>query len=154
MPSFREVFAPTLDAIRSGVPTAFGLRTVTLTVRLKTWSQNGVTKGTKTVVDTPIVGPGGNRYKVREVTSKDVVLSGGRYQAGTYKVGPITPPYAGGTYTAADLIPPKVAGQGREVYYGVTDASGVTQWCSMEGSDTMHDLHWFLFLKPSGVQDP
>lgn len=153
MPSFREAFAPTLDAIRTGIPTAFGIRTVSLTVRVKTWSGAAVGKGTKTVTDTLITGPAGNRYKIREVNAKDVVLSGGLYQSGQYKVGPITPPYAGGPFTAADLIPPKTSSP-REVYYGVTDSTGITQWCSMMGADTMNALRWFLYLKPTGSQDP
>jgi hypothetical protein len=144
----------TLDALRTQYPTDYGLRTVTLTVRVRDWSGAAVGRGVETVTDTVIAGPGGNRYKIREVTSKDILASGGKYQAGQYKVGPITPPYAGGPYTAAQLIPPQVAGTPREVYYAVTDATGVTQWCSMAGSDTMHALHWFLILKPEGHQAP
>lgn len=153
MPTFRDAFLPTLDALRSGIPTAFGVRTVTLTVRVNTWSGARVNAGTVTKVDTVIAGASG-RYKVRELTVKDVVASGGKYQEGQLRVGPITPPYAGGPFTADDLIPPKIAGQGREVYYGVTAETGPTQWCSLVGSDTLHDLHWFLTLKATGTTDP
>ena len=143
-----------LDALRTQYPNDYALRLVELKVRVKTWSGSGAAKGSKTTVDTVIAGPSGNRYKIKEVTAKDVIASGGKYQAGQFKVGPITPPYAGGPYTANDIIPPTVAGQGREVYYGVTDATGVTQWCSMVGADTMNALHWFLYLKPEGLTDP
>lgn len=153
MATFREAFAPTLDAIRTGIPSAFGIRTVELKVRVKDWSGSAVGKGTKTVTDTVIAGPGGNRYKIKEVTSKDVLASGGKYQAGQFKVGPITPPYAGGPVAATDIIPAKPSNP-REVYYGVTDATGVTQWCSMVGADTMNALHWFIYLAPTGAQDP
>lgn len=153
MPTFREAFAPTLDAIRTGIPTAFGLRTVTLTVRVKLWSGPQVRSGVATTTDTDIAGASG-RYKVRELTVKDVVVSGGKYQEGQLRVGPITPPYPGGPFTAADLIPPKPAGQGQEVYYGLTTDAGQTQWCSMVGADTLHALHWYVTLKPTGVADP
>jgi hypothetical protein len=144
-----------LDSIRTSYPNDYALRPVTLTVRVKTWSGTSVgPPGTATTDDTVIAGPAGNRYKLRAVTEKDIVASGGKYQAGQYRVGPITPPYAGGPITADDIIPPKIAGLGREVYYGVTDATGITQWCSMVGAETMHALHWYLVLKPTGITDP
>lgn len=142
-----------LDEIRSGEPTEHSLRTVTLTVRIKTWSGPQVRSGTATTTNTVINGAAG-RYKVRELTVKDVVVSGGKYQEGQLRVGPMTPPYPGGPFTAAELIPPKPAGQGQEVYYGLTDESGATQWCSMVGSDTLHALHWYITLKPTGITDP
>lgn len=154
MPSFRDAWLPKLDKIRAGIPSKFGIRQVELKVRVKTWSGGAVGKGGKTVTDTIIGGPGGTRYKIQSVTTKDILLSGGLYQAGQYKIGPITPPYPGGTYTADDIVPPTLPGQTREVYYGVTDATGTTQWCSMVGADTLNALHWYLFLKPEGPQDP
>jgi len=144
-----------LDAIRTQYPNDYALRTVALTVRVKTWSGTKVgPPGIATTVDTVIAGTAGNLYKIRAVTQKDIVASGGKYQAGQYRVGPITPPFAGGPITADDIIPPKIAGQGREVYYGVTDATGTTQWCSMVGAETMHALHWYLVLKPTGTENP
>lgn len=154
MATFRDSFLPKLDKIRAGVPSKFGIRMVELKVRTKDWTTKNVGSGSKTITDTIIGGPGATRYKIAVVTTRDVIASGGLYQAGQYKVGPITPPYPGGPFTADQLIPPKLPGQNREIYYGVTDATGITQWCSSVGSDTLNALHWYLYLKPEGQQDP
>jgi hypothetical protein len=153
MATFRDAMLPTLDKLRTGIPTGFGIRLVSLTVRVKTWSGTRVGSGTPTVTDTLIAGSGG-RYKVRELTVKDVVASGGKYQEGQLRVGPITPPYPGGPFTAAQLIPPKPSGQAQEVYYGIAAETGETQWCSMAGADTLNALHWYVTLKPTGTVDP
>lgn len=154
MTTFRDSFLPKLDKIRAGIPSKIGIRLVSLTVRTKDWSGARVGQGTKTVTDTVIGGPMGTRYKISVVSTKDVVASGGRYQAGQYKIGPITPPYPGGPFTVDQLIPPKLSGQAREVYYAISDDVDGTQWCSSAGSDTLNALHWYLYLKLEGVTEP
>lgn len=147
--SFVSGFKPTLDAIRTGIPSTYGLRGVSLTVRTIHFEGDYLTGGQEVVTDKVIGSPTGDRYKVRVVSTKDVVASGGIYQQGSIRVGPITPPYPGGGFTAADLIPPSAPGQ--TVLYGLTDSAGQMQWCQMASSDTMNDLHWYIVLNPTGT---
>lgn len=149
MPSFVERFKPRLDRLRTKIPTGIGVRSVTLTVRSTLFEGDLMTGGQTVVTDTVIGGPAGARYKVREVSAKEVVASGGKFQHGSLRVGPITPPYPGGAFTRDELLPPTE--KGGDVLYGVTDSSGRTQWCELQGSDTLHDLHWYLVLNPTGT---
>src|SRR4051812_8934762 len=116
--SFASSFKPKLDRIRSRIPSSFGIRSISITVRVVTTEGSLLTTGYSTVVDTPIRSISGDRYKVKDVSPRDVVSSGGQYQTGAMRVGPTPPPFSGGGFTKADLIPP--SGQGREVFYGVT----------------------------------
>lgn len=146
--SFLTNILPSLDRIRAGVPGALGLRPFALTVRVRTWSGARPGVGTKADTDTAITNDAGYSYKVTEVTSKDVMLSAGKYTAGMYKVGPLTPPHAGGAVTFAKLDP-AVTGAATEVLYKLTDPSG-SVWCRKVGVETMHPLHWYLILESTG----
>jgi hypothetical protein len=150
--AFADRFRPKLDKIRTRIPTKYGVRSVTLTVRTTRFVGDFLTGGTPVTADKAITSPAGDRYKVRVMSTKDVVASGGLYQSGAIKVGPITPPYPGGGWTKDDLIPPTT--DGGEVLYGLTEASGQTQWCQMASNDTLHDLHWYLVLNPTGTTPP
>lgn len=150
--SFVDRFRPRLDRIRTNIPSRIGVRSATLVVRTTQFLGDFLTGGESVSEDKTIAGPNGGRYKVRIVSTKDVVASGGLFQQGAMRVGPITPPYPGGPWTKDDLIPPSHAG--REVIYGITDQTGQTQWCKMASNDTVHDLHWFIILNPLGVDPP
>lgn len=147
--NFVERFKPRLDRIRTNIPSNIGVRSATLTVRTTQLIGDAMTGGSVVTQDKAITGPDGGRYKVNELSTKDVVSSGGLFQSGSLRVGPITPPYPGGAWTKTDLLPASVANQ--EVYYGVTDQTGITQWCSMASSDTVNDLHWYIVLNPTGT---
>lgn len=107
-----------------GIPGAMGLRPNTLSVVTRTHSLtrlgDGDTDETALVIETP----GGNSYKVRDVSSREVSESGGAYEVGDIVVGPITPAYAGppaGGYTPEQLRPTVEAGtRGTEIVYVVT----------------------------------
>lgn len=146
--SFVSDILPDLDAIRSGVPSDIGVRSATIIVRKTLMTGSMIDDPTVSTTDTPIVSSTGDRYKVRDLSTKDVVSSGGLYQSGALRVGPITPPFPGSGFAQADLIPPAVAGQ--DVLYGVTDQTGVTLWCQLASADTVNDLHWYLVLNPTG----
>jgi hypothetical protein len=148
--SFIPGFLPTLDKIRAGIPSARGIRSVTLVVRKTLMSGSMIDNPSVSSTDTVIKSISGDRYKVREMSTKDVVASGGKYQSGSLRVGPMTPPFPGGGFTKDDLIPPSAKGQ--DVLYGITDQTGVTQWCSMADADTANDLHWYLVLNPTGSE--
>lgn len=152
--SFAARILPRLDRIRSGVPSGLGLRSSTLTVRTIYWTGDRVGDGDQAVSDRVITSSTGQPYKVRTLTTRDVVLSGGAFQAGQIRIGPMTPAFTGGPYTFADLDPPVgglVPGPVAEVQYLVGDPSGVVQACAKASLDTSHPLHWYLLLNPTGA---
>lgn len=115
--SLRDDLLPLVDEIRGSVPGDLGLRPHTVTVRVRTWSGARPGLGTKTDVDTLIRNAGYNP-KVAEVTTKDVVASGGFYQSGDFRIGPITPEYTGGG-TALATQDPATTSTAREVLYKI-----------------------------------
>lgn len=154
MATFADRFKPRLDRLRTRIPSDKGIRTVTLTVRTQQLIGNLMTGGQLVTTDKAITGPNGARYKVKDLSTREIMASGGQYQAGSIRVGPITPPYPGGAWTRVDLLPastPKLS-----VLYGITDSSGQTQWCQMAEFDGLNDLHWSIILNPTGTspEDP
>lgn len=117
------------DALRmlSG-PSVFDMRPTSVEIVQKTWSggRRGNGRSTEIVV---LALP--NYTKVRQVTSREIASSGGRYEEGDLVIGPITPAYPslphGYTegYTETQLVP-RVAGQGQEIIYRMAQQSGAT----------------------------
>lgn len=92
---------------------ALDVYTTSVTVRTRTWAGGRVrADGGHEDVDVEIL----PRPKVREINQREIAGSGGRYEAGDVKVGPITPSHSGGGYTADDLAPVASA-RGVEVLY-------------------------------------
>ncbi len=151
MATFAEGLRKQIDKLR-GIPGEMGLRQVALVVRTVVWPGK-LGEGTPTRTDKAITTSGGRSYKVADVSTKDIIASGGKYQAGQLKVGPLTPAYSGGSWTLAELQPPK-GSTATEVYYGVTDATGVTQWCRAVELNSFNSLHWYLVLEATGKQAP
>jgi hypothetical protein len=99
--SLRTRMLPVFDRLRALTgPTRFDIRPTSLSVVTRRWASGtvGVEPDDPTAVpysetrlDLPAV------YKVRQVTTREMASSGGRYETGDVKVGPITP-----TYTNAD----------------------------------------------------
>lgn len=95
---------------------AIDIYTTTVTIRTRTWtggrirSEQGSYDSDLLLTPTP---------RVREVSQREITGSGGRYQAGDVKVGPLTPSHAsnpGVGYTAAQLAPVASA-NGVEIIY-------------------------------------
>lgn len=84
------------------------------------------------------------RPKVREVSQREITGSGGRYQAGDVKVGPITPTYSAGGYTEEQLAP-RVTTNGVEIRYVL--AGGITGEYSRIDLSTDRSHSWFLVLR-------
>jgi hypothetical protein len=121
----REDLLPVVDMGRA-IAGELGLRVyASVTVRVRTWSGSVTGEGTKTDVDTLLL-VGGQPPKVRQVSQKDIVRSGGLYEEGDLEIGPLTPQYAGGGTSIASLDP-AVATRPTEVFYriaGPGSASG------------------------------
>jgi len=148
--SFVDDILPTLDAIRTDIPGDLGKRSVSLQVLVRTWSGDRVGSGSFSDLRYPIVGINGNSYKAVAHNGKEIAAAGGKYDAATYKIGPITRAFPGGRFTANQLNPlPSSASV--ELYYGVTDATGLTYWCTKVNDTTDNATQWFLYLQPTGV---
>ncbi len=92
-----------------------------LTIRTRTWPGGEVgSEGEPTVDD--LVLP--QQYAIRTLKLREVASSGGKFQMGDVKVGPITPSFpatdftAAGGYTVAELAPDGAAGV--EIVYLLT----------------------------------
>lgn len=119
--TFRDDLLGPLDAIR-GIPGELGLRryAVSVLVRTHSGSRPGISGGTWTDVTTPLkVSGGAQNPSVTQVTSKDVVASGGLYQVGDYRIGPLTPEWADGG-TAYATLSPATTSTAREVFFVLT----------------------------------
>ncbi len=74
-------------------------------VRVTTWSEGRIGQGASTTITTELVVARNRPPKVELVTDKDVV-AGGLMSEARYKIGPLTPSYAGGGTTIDTLDPP------------------------------------------------
>lgn len=144
--SLRSALLPLFDQLR-GLPNTLGLRLYKITVRVRTWSGSRVGLGTKTDTDTVLHTQGGAApVKVRQLTAKDVVASGGLYTAADYEVGPITPAYSGGGYDPSAFDPPETANT--EVFYQLT-GPGFPEgaWFRKVGSDVSKNFRYTFVLR-------
>jgi len=100
---------PLVESLR-GLPGQLGFRPYTsVAIRTRTWT--GAEPGDGTSSDVTLsLAAGGQPARVREITSREVQASAGRYTAADMRVGPLTPQHpvtGGGTagYTPAELDP-------------------------------------------------
>jgi hypothetical protein len=136
-----------LQTIR-GIQGTFGLRPNSVSVVTRTWASGRVGKGTfddgvpLVLTPTPMV---------REVSTREVASSGGRFETGDLRVGPITPAYPGpppGGYTTAQVAPEVTPDQkGVEVIYLVTGSDAGEYSRISLNSDFA--LHYTLTLRRS-----
>jgi len=95
--SLRDDLLSDVDDIR-GIPGELGVRLFSVSVLVRTWTgaRPNAPGSTKTDVVTPIkTGLGAQDVKVRNLTSRDVIASGGAYNDQDLEIGPITPPFPG-----------------------------------------------------------
>lgn len=138
-----------IDSIRA-IPGELGLRPYTVVVRVRTWSGGVVGRGTKSDTDTQLL-VGRQSPKCRRVAFKETVAAGGKYQEGDYRIGPMTPDFAGGGVSFATMAPPTATGA--EVYYRVLgpDTPTTGTWCTVVGEEADHALHRYLVVRPTGA---
>ncbi len=97
--TLRESLLPVVDALRA-IPAQLGLRLFSVQVITRTWTGTRTGLGYSNDAATPIkVDLGLFDTKVKMITARDVMASGGLYTDQDLKIGPITPPFAG---SAAD----------------------------------------------------
>lgn len=113
--SFRTRLLPVFEQLRGKIPGALDLRPYSVTVRVRTWTGARPGIGTYTDADTVLMNAGVNP-RVQVISTKDVIASGGRYAAGDFRIGPLTPAYTSGG-TSLDVIDPPRATTAREVFF-------------------------------------
>jgi len=108
------------DETRGIAETDIPIRTTQVTVRRRVWD---TAIGTGSYRDFDLVMP--QRYPVRNMTSKEISASGGRYSTEDLKWGPITPSFeGGGGYALADICPRAEPGleHRTQIFYLLTGA--------------------------------
>lgn len=146
--SVRTSLLAALDYIRTTIPgpTSFDVRPTRVSVQQWVWSGGLRGSGARTV-NTVAALPVGT--KVRHVSQREIANSGGRYEAGDVRVGPITPTYsASGTLPAGGFneqqLDPPVRAQGVENVYllslqaGASGISGEYQLVNLERDRALH----------------
>ena len=161
--SFASELLSDIDSIRA-IPDELGLRPFSVVVRVVTWTQGrpGLAGSLSNYTDTPMLTGGGSRPKVRQVTAKDIIASGGLYHAQDMKVGPLTPSYPStqqngqGGGVLYSTIDPQVTGATVEIYYGLSGGNlpGEHVWYDKLSDTTDHALNSTLVLRRSAVQNP
>ena len=140
--SLRTSLLKTVDKVRAiASKSTIDERTTSVTVRKKTYAGGRVGAEGGAMTEDLILTP---RPKVREVSQREIAGSGGRYQVGDVRVGPITPSYSGGGYTEAQLAP-TVATNGIAVVYVL--AGGVSGEYARIDLSTDRSHSWFLVLR-------
>ncbi len=150
--TFRDDILSSLDDIR-GIPGELGMRLFTVAVMSRTWSGERPGVGQKSDKTTPVmVAHGCFNARVRSVTSKDVIASGGLYTTEDVKVGPVTPPFLGSASDGDAIIifdPPGIAGSGTELFFKITGPgySAAGDWFKKVDVDTSKPFSYFLTLR-------
>lgn len=97
---------------------AIDIYTTSVTIRTRTWTGGRIGADGGKVDDDLLLTP---RPRVREIAQREITGSGGRYQAGDVRVGPITPAHPnnpGAGYTQEQLAPVLTTQQrGVEIIY-------------------------------------
>jgi hypothetical protein len=140
--SIRSALLKVADKVRA-LPSrpSWDVWPTSLTIRVRTWEGGRIgTEGGTTDVDL-VISP---KPRVKDVSQREIAGSGGRYEAGDVRVGPITPQYAGGGYTPAQLAPP-VGSNGVEVLYVLS--GGISGEYGRVDLQTDHSLSYWLVLR-------
>lgn len=127
--SLRTRMLPVFERLRALTgPSRFDIRPTSLSIVTRRWTSGivGVQSddpSTPAYSDARLDLPA--TYKVRQVTTREIASSAGRYEAGDVKVGPLTPAYTAadgstGGVTEAQLKPDGEAGT--EIFYELSGA--------------------------------
>lgn len=120
---------------------SWGIRTTTVTIRTRTHVGGRVGKEGGTNDSDLLLVPS---PPTRDASQREIRGSGGMYEAGDVRVGPITPAFAGGGYTEAQLAPTS-PGNGVEILYVLS--GGLTAEYMLVDIQTDKSLSYFLTLR-------
>lgn len=150
MSTLREAMLRTADAVRSlTAPSVWDYRTVKVTIKKRQWS--GGEAGAGTLTDTVLTDLP-QQYRVSVVSTREIAGSGGRYETGDVKVGPITPSYSNvggysGGWTPAQLDPAPTlpATTGTQIVYVLTGS--MTGEYRLLSLDTVNAVSYRMVLR-------
>lgn len=154
--TFREDMRELIDSIRGPIPGELGLRQIRSFVVTREWTGSMVGQGTSTVLIREILcdvySP-----KVVEVSSRDIVASGGQFEQGDVSIGPVTPPWLTGGVNSA-LLNPDPSGSPTEVYVCTVEPEvdgGSINWYTRISTDKSfaHFRRMLVVRKTAAVTD-
>ena len=154
MTTFRDAILPALDTIR-GIGDSLGLRRFTCSTVLRVWS--GARVGLGSNVDSTKefrLSAGAHRVRIRQLSSREIVASGGYYSDQDLKIGPITPPYPGSdadnsTIAIFDPTPDGVPAE----YWFKIEGDGIPSggaWYKKLTQTTTRPLHYEVIVRNTG----
>ncbi len=157
MSALSEQLKASLDRVRA-IPGILGLRPYTVSVRVRTWTGERAGLGTKSDSDTSLTVFDGYQPRVRQLTEKDVVASGGLYSDQDFEVM-ITPAYVGacgiGGYLTT-VFDPATGSNPMEVFFNIKGPGLPTTggWYKKFSQDVSSVLtNTFILRKTAEIND-
>lgn len=118
------------------------MRDTNVVLRQRVWTGGHRGEGTPVDTDTTIT----PAPHVRELSTREISQSGGRFEVGDIRMGPITPKYAGGGYTKEELSPTSTV-NGTEYYYVLTGPEVSGEYAPREVETTKGAASFFVVAK-------
>jgi hypothetical protein len=129
------------------------MRQNTIDMVIVQWSGDVVGIGVKTTFTHRLYINHDRNIRVRQVTSKDIVASGGLLTQSSLKLGPFTPKYPGGGLDNPDFDPP-VSSKPQEVFF-LVKGLGMGRdgrWFKRFNDQSIQNYSSWLFLESTGEQ--
>lgn len=120
MSALSEALKASLDKVRA-IPGILGLRPYTVYIRVRIWSGERPGLGTKTDTDTDLTVNDGYAPRVRQLTEKDVVASGGLYSDQDFEIL-LTPAFVSSCGIGGYLVSafdPSTSSNPTEVFFNI-----------------------------------
>ena len=164
MPELGGDLLDLVDDLR-GIPGELGLRPYKVSVVVRTWSGSRPGVDASTSSDAPkVIGVdvGTQSPRVRQLTQREIIASGGAYNDQDLKIGPLTPPfvvtgdapYQGATAdnSSANIFDPPTQIAATEVFFKIEGrnmpAGG--RWYKKIGQDLTRPLHYEFTVRNTG----
>lgn len=130
------------NRVRAGAPVALGVRDTTVTLRKRVWSGGARGEGSRVDSDTVLTPP----PHVRQLSTREVSQSGGRFEIGDVRIGPITPKFAGGGYSKEELSPTSTE-DGTEYFYVLAGTEVSGEYAPSEVDTTKGAVSFYVVAK-------
>lgn len=153
MPSFRESLLRRIDKVRELPHHKFDMRQNTVDLVIRSWSGDVSGVGVKSITTSRLFISGSYNIRVQEVSSKDIVASGGELTSSSLKIGPFTPTYPGGGLDNPSFDPPTTS-RPREVFF-LIKGHGMGQngrWFKRQSDHSLRNYSTWLYLDATGEQ--
>jgi len=163
--TFQSTVLPALDALRA-IGGKLGLRVFSVTVRQRVWTGSRPGVGTKSDTDILLVNQAADGtlqpVRVRQVSRREAIASGGKYTDRDLRIGPLTPPYAAVLQMGAGgfddtVLDPADTTSATEMLWIVTSTSGTYGIpsggivCKKIGEEAT-SLHYYVIVRATGQQ--